>query len=51
VAVRDVTGAGDAFAAGLLTAWLADAAPTVALNRATDLGALAVSTVGARPQP
>ncbi|MFF0154261.1 carbohydrate kinase family protein [Micromonospora sp. NPDC005203] len=51
VAVRDVTGAGDAFAAGLLTAWLAGAAPTAALTRATDLGALAVSTVGARPQP
>ncbi|MEU4469963.1 PfkB family carbohydrate kinase [Micromonospora sp. NPDC023888] len=51
VAVRDVTGAGDAFAAGLLTAWLAGATPTVALNRATDLGALAVSTIGARPQP
>ncbi|MET7667322.1 carbohydrate kinase family protein [Micromonospora luteifusca] len=50
VAVMDVTGAGDAFAAGLLTAWLAGASPTAALNRATDLGALAVSTVGARPQ-
>ena len=46
----DVTGAGDAFAAGLLTAWLAGATPTAALSRATDLGALAVSTVGARPQ-
>ncbi|RLP94237.1 ribokinase [Micromonospora sp. BL4] len=51
VAVVDVTGAGDAFAAGLLTAWLAGATPTAALNRATDLGALAVSTVGARPPP
>ncbi|MGW5561586.1 carbohydrate kinase family protein [Micromonospora sp. NPDC003944] len=51
VAVVDVTGAGDAFAAGLLTAWLAGATPTAALNRATDLGALAVSTAGARPQP
>ncbi|MEU7590293.1 PfkB family carbohydrate kinase [Micromonospora sp. NPDC049230] len=51
VAVADVTGAGDAFAAGLLTAWLAGATPTVALNRATDLGALAVSTIGARPRP
>ncbi|MGQ5260064.1 carbohydrate kinase family protein [Micromonospora sp. ZYX-F-536] len=50
VAVVDVTGAGDAFAAGLLTAWLAGATPTAALNRATDLGALAVSTVGARPR-
>ncbi|MET8550717.1 carbohydrate kinase family protein [Micromonospora zamorensis] len=51
VAVVDVTGAGDAFAAGLLTAWLAGATPAAALSRATDLGALAVSTVGARPQP
>ncbi|MDG4808541.1 PfkB family carbohydrate kinase [Micromonospora sp. WMMD1120] len=51
VAVADVTGAGDAFAAGLLTAWLAGATPTAALSRATDLGALAVSTVGARPHP
>ncbi|MET8261896.1 carbohydrate kinase family protein [Micromonospora sp. NPDC005553] len=50
VAVVDVTGAGDAFAAGLLTAWLAGATPTAALGRATDLGALAVSTAGARPQ-
>ncbi|GLZ58175.1 MULTISPECIES: carbohydrate kinase family protein [Micromonospora] len=49
VAVVDVTGAGDAFAAGLLTAWLAGATPAAALSRATDLGALAVSTAGARP--
>ncbi|WP_229401232.1 carbohydrate kinase family protein [Micromonospora okii] len=48
-AVADVTGAGDAFAAGLLSAWLAGAAPRAALERAGDLGALAVSTVGARP--
>ncbi|MFF4878948.1 carbohydrate kinase family protein [Micromonospora sp. NPDC000668] len=51
VTVVDVTGAGDAFAAGLLTAWLAGATPAAALNRATDLGALAVSTIGARPRP
>ena len=51
VTVVDVTGAGDAFAAGLLTAWLAGATPTAALDRATELGALAVSTVGARPRP
>ncbi|MEH0842069.1 PfkB family carbohydrate kinase [Micromonospora sp. CPCC 205711] len=49
VAVVDVTGAGDAFAAGLLTAWVAGADPRAALTRAGDLGALAVSTVGARP--
>ncbi|MEU8298421.1 PfkB family carbohydrate kinase [Micromonospora sp. NPDC048909] len=51
VAVVDVTGAGDAFAAGLLTAWLGGADPRAALARAGDLGALAVSTVGARPAP
>ncbi|MEU7929310.1 PfkB family carbohydrate kinase [Micromonospora sp. NPDC049801] len=49
VAVVDVTGAGDAFAAGLLTAWLGGATATAALDRATELGALAVSSVGARP--
>ncbi|MEV4478577.1 carbohydrate kinase family protein [Micromonospora coxensis] len=49
VAVVDVTGAGDAFAAGLLAAWLDGATPKAALTRAGDLGALAVSTVGARP--
>ncbi|TDB69940.1 PfkB family carbohydrate kinase, partial [Micromonospora sp. KC723] len=49
VAVVDVTGAGDAFAAGLLAAWLAGAAPRAALTRAGDLGARAVSLVGARP--
>ncbi|SCF39396.1 carbohydrate kinase family protein [Micromonospora mirobrigensis] len=51
VAVVDVTGAGDAFAAGLLTAWLAGADPRAALDRAGDLGAMAVSAVGARPAP
>ena len=51
VDVVDVTGAGDAFAAGLLTAWLAGADPRAALARAGDLGALAVTTVGARPAP
>ncbi|MEV4810337.1 carbohydrate kinase family protein [Micromonospora avicenniae] len=51
VAVVDVTGAGDAFAAGLLTAWLAGADPDAALARAGDLGAVAVSTLGARPAP
>ncbi|MEH1164555.1 PfkB family carbohydrate kinase [Micromonospora sp. CPCC 205539] len=51
VAVVDVTGAGDAFAAGLLTAWLGGATASAALNRAAELGALAVSTIGARPHP
>ncbi len=49
VTVRDVTGAGDAFAAGLLRAWLAGAAPDAARARAVDLGAAAVAQVGARP--
>ncbi|MBO4206667.1 ribokinase [Micromonospora echinofusca] len=49
VEVVDVTGAGDAFAAGLLAAWAGGAAPAVALERAGDLGAVAVATVGARP--
>ncbi|MEV0152385.1 carbohydrate kinase family protein [Micromonospora sp. NPDC050686] len=49
VVAVDVTGAGDAFAAGLLTAWLAGADRRTALDRAGDLGALAVTTVGARP--
>ncbi|MGW4501990.1 carbohydrate kinase family protein [Micromonospora sp. NPDC004336] len=51
VAVVDVTGAGDAFAAGLLAAWLDGAGPETALRRAGDLGALAVSQIGARPTP
>ncbi|WDZ87608.1 carbohydrate kinase family protein [Micromonospora cathayae] len=45
----DVTGAGDAFAAGLLTGWLAGAAPAEALALAGELGARAVSVIGARP--
>jgi sugar/nucleoside kinase (ribokinase family) len=49
VPVLDVTGAGDAFAAGLLAAWVAGADPAEALGRAGELGAVAVSTVGARP--
>jgi ribokinase len=49
VPVRDTTGAGDAFAAGLLAAWVSGADPALALTEATDLGALAVATLGARP--
>jgi ribokinase len=45
----DPTGAGDAFAAGLLAAWLAGAGVRAALERGNRLGALAVSTMGARP--
>jgi sugar/nucleoside kinase (ribokinase family) len=48
-AVADPTGAGDAFAAGLLAAWLAGAAPAEALAAGARLGARALSEVGARP--
>ncbi|MDG4767013.1 carbohydrate kinase family protein [Solwaraspora sp. WMMD406] len=49
--VRDPTGAGDAFAAGLLAAWAGGADPAAALAAAGRLGAAAVGTVGARPAP
>lgn len=52
VPVVDPTGAGDAFAAGLLASWvtaLAGPDPVAALAAATRAGALAVSLVGARP--
>jgi len=45
----DPTGAGDAFAAGLLAAWLAGADPASALRAGVRLGAEAVATLGARP--
>jgi sugar/nucleoside kinase (ribokinase family) len=48
-AVVDATGAGDAFAAGLLAAWVAGASPADALAAGARLGALAVTRVGARP--
>ena len=47
----DPTGAGDAFAAGLLAAWCTGAAPDAALRAGAALGAQAVSRVGARPGP
>jgi ribokinase len=49
VPVVDPTGAGDAFAAGLLAAWCAGADPPGALSAGAALGATAVSRVGARP--
>jgi sugar/nucleoside kinase (ribokinase family) len=49
VTVRDPTGAGDAFAAGLLAEWLAGAGPDRALRAGVALGAAAVASVGARP--
>jgi ribokinase len=51
VPVKDPTGAGDAFAAGLLAAWCSGAAPDAALAAAAELGARAVSVLGARPIP
>jgi ribokinase len=47
VEVRDTTGAGDAFAAGFLTAW--PGPPEPALQRAITLAGDAVSRVGGRP--
>ena len=49
--VVDVTGAGDAFAAGFLAAWCSGASPQDALRSGTRLGARAVAQVGARPLP
>ncbi len=49
VDVRDVTGAGDAFDAGLLVSWLAGAGPQAALGAGCAAGALAVARRGGRP--
>ena len=52
VPVVDPTGAGDAFAAGLLASWVtahAGPEPAAALSAAATAGALAVGLVGARP--
>jgi sugar/nucleoside kinase (ribokinase family) len=48
--VVDSTGAGDAFAAGLLAAWLGGADPASALQAGARLGARATSVLGAEPQ-
>jgi sugar/nucleoside kinase (ribokinase family) len=50
VTVRDSTGAGDAFAAGLIAARLGGAAPKEALEAGCRLAAQAVATPGARPR-
>jgi sugar/nucleoside kinase (ribokinase family) len=49
VDVVDTTGAGDAFDAGLLAAWLTGAGPEAALRAGCAAGAQAVSRRGARP--
>jgi sugar/nucleoside kinase (ribokinase family) len=49
VGVVDPTGAGDAFDAGLVAAWLAGASPREALAAGCVAGAEAVSRRGARP--
>ena len=49
VEVVDATGAGDAFDAGLLAAWLAGADPEAALRAGCAAGARAVSRRGGRP--
>ena len=49
VPVVDPTGAGDAFAAGLLAAWCDGADPADALVAGASLGAEAVGRIGARP--
>jgi sugar/nucleoside kinase (ribokinase family) len=51
VDVVDSTGAGDAFNAGLLVAWLSGAAPRDALLSGVRAGALATTRVGAWPGP
>jgi sugar/nucleoside kinase (ribokinase family) len=47
--VVDPTGAGDAFAAGVLAAWLSGAPMGTAVAAGTRLAAAAVATVGGRP--
>jgi len=47
--VEDTTGAGDAFSAGFLAAWLDGESPEESLRRGIGLAARAVGRVGARP--
>jgi sugar/nucleoside kinase (ribokinase family) len=49
--VRDTTGAGDAFCAGFLAAWLSGSAYADAIRAGARTAAGAVSTLGGRPVP
>ena len=49
VGVEDTTGAGDAFCAGFLAAWLGGGSPAEALRRGAGLAGRAVGSVGACP--
>lgn len=51
VEILDSTGAGDAFSAGFLEAWLRTRNVEVAADAGIALAALAVTTVGGRPSP
>jgi len=46
----DSTGAGDAFNAGLLSAWLVDTDPVTALQAGVAAGTAATASIGARPR-